>query len=181
MSHCSACPSVSYSSNKCQHCQDVYQRYQSLYGYYSYLCYKGHRWPPWNGKQLSSQWPSPSPPHPKTSRQVRLSLKSKSIIFFESEGILHKEFTEVHSVKITVHARGPRCLTEDAKKKCPHKWHTQDWLLHHNLQGHSGFYVQQFTAENNMAMVPHPLLPQPSSLQLLPLLKDERPITGTQS
>jgi len=43
-------------------------------------------------KQQSSQWKSPSSPRPIKVRQVRTNVKSMLIVFFDIQGIVHKEF-----------------------------------------------------------------------------------------
>ena len=44
-------------------------------------------------KQQSSQWKGPSPPRPKKERQVRSKTKVMLLAFFESECIVHHEYT----------------------------------------------------------------------------------------
>jgi len=39
--------------------------------------------------------------------------------------------------------------------------------------------VQHFITENNVAMVPQPVVPPPSSFRLLPVPNDENPVSGT--
>ena len=43
-------------------------------------------------KQQSSQWKSSNSPQPKKACQVRSNVKSMLIIFFDIQGIVHKEF-----------------------------------------------------------------------------------------
>jgi histone-lysine N-methyltransferase SETMAR len=43
-------------------------------------------------KQQSSQWKNPTSPRPKKTRQVKNNVKSMIITFFDSKGIVHKEF-----------------------------------------------------------------------------------------
>ena len=43
-------------------------------------------------KQMLSQWKSPNSPRPKKARQVRRNVKSMLIVFFDVQGIVHKEF-----------------------------------------------------------------------------------------
>ena len=43
-------------------------------------------------KTQSSQWKSPGSPRPKKARQVRSSIKSMLICFFDQKGFVHKEF-----------------------------------------------------------------------------------------
>jgi hypothetical protein len=42
--------------------------------------------------QQSLQWKLPSSPWPKKARLVRSNVKSMLIIFFDIQGIVHKEF-----------------------------------------------------------------------------------------
>jgi histone-lysine N-methyltransferase SETMAR len=43
-------------------------------------------------KQQSSQWKSSNSPQPKKARQFRSNVKSMFIVFFNIQGIVHKEF-----------------------------------------------------------------------------------------
>jgi hypothetical protein len=43
-------------------------------------------------EQQSSQWKSPNSPRPKKARRVKNKVKSMLIIFFETKGIVNKEF-----------------------------------------------------------------------------------------
>jgi hypothetical protein len=52
-------------------------------------------------KQQSSQWKSPNSPWPKKVRQVRSNVKSILIVFFDIQGIVHKEFVPLVKPSMT--------------------------------------------------------------------------------
>ena len=43
-------------------------------------------------KQASSQWKTPHSPRPKKIKQVRSNVKTMLICFFDTQGIVHREF-----------------------------------------------------------------------------------------
>ena len=141
-------------------------------------------WRPWwqqigwnrcNGKQQSSQWMNPSSPHPKWSRQVRLNLKELVDCFLcQSEDSPQG----VHSrpcCKSTVLHTGTKMFEGGCQGKITHTngmFGTGcDLITCPNIDLH----VQHFITENKMAIVPQPVLPQPSSFWFLPIPNDENP------
>lgn len=79
--------------------------------------------------------------------------------------MVHKEFVPL-SLKINqpFYIKVMRSLKKDVGRKHPNKMQTQHWLQHHdNTVTHSVLTVQKLMAENT-TVVPHFVLPQPSSL-----------------
>jgi hypothetical protein len=74
-------------------------------------------------KQQSSQWKSPNSLRPKKVCQVRSNVKSMLIVFFDIQGIVHKEFVPPGQT-----INGKFCceilkqLREGIRHKCPDKW-----------------------------------------------------------
>ncbi|PNF29962.1 hypothetical protein B7P43_G07282, partial [Cryptotermes secundus] len=64
---------------------------------------------------------------------------------------------------------------EDMRRESPEKWHTNDWVFHHdNARKHMAYIVQEFLVKNKMAVVPHPVyLPDlaPCDFFLFPKMK----------
>ena len=107
-------------------------------------------------KQQSSQWKCSSSPWLKKTLQVKSSVKSMPICFFDSDGIVHKEFVppgQTVNAKFCCDFLGR--LSEHVRRKRPDRWHTNDWVFHHdNDPMHTTLAVQQFLASRNMIAVP---------------------------
>lgn len=109
-------------------------------------------------KQQSSQWKSPNSPRPKKARQVRSHVKSMMIIFFDIEGVVHKEFLpHGETVNGKFYCEVLKRLRESIRRKRPDKWLSNDWFLHHdNAPSHTALVVRQFLASKNITVIPHP-------------------------
>lgn len=127
-------------------------------------------------KQQSSQWKSPASPRPKKARQVRSNVKSMMIVFFDINGIVHKEFVpRGQTVNQVYYKQVLQRLRESVRRKRPEKWRTGDWFLHHdNAPAHKAISVRQFLDKNRMSTVPHPAYSPdlaPADFFLFPRLK----------
>jgi hypothetical protein len=62
------------------------------------------------------------------------------------------------------------------RRRRSEKWHTYDWVLHHdNARLHAVYIIQELLAENKMAVVPHPLyLPDLAPSKMKIKLKGQR-------
>lgn len=109
-------------------------------------------------KQQSSQWKSPGSPRPKKARQVKSKVKSMIIVFFDTKGIVHKEFVPPNqTVNSAYYCDVLRRLRENVRRRRPELWRQGNWLLHHdNAPCHTSLLTRTFLAQNNMAVVPHP-------------------------
>jgi histone-lysine N-methyltransferase SETMAR len=109
-------------------------------------------------KQMSSQWKTPSSPRPKKARQVRSSVKTMLIAFFDAEGLVHHEFLpQRETMNQTVYIAVLQRLRDPIRRKRPHKWSSGTWLLHHdNAPCHAALSVREFLAKHSILVVPHP-------------------------
>ena len=109
-------------------------------------------------KQQSSQWKSPNSPQPKKACQVRGSVKSMLIIFFDIQGIVHKEFVPPgQTINGKFYCEILKWLREGIQHKHPDKWKKNNWFLHHdNAPAHTSLIVQQFLTSKNIPVIPHP-------------------------
>ncbi|GFG30861.1 hypothetical protein Cfor_10274 [Coptotermes formosanus] len=97
-------------------------------------------------KQQSSRSNCPSSPRPKKGRQTKSNVKSMLICFFDSNGIIHKEFVPPgQTVNAKFYYDVLRRFREGMWRKRPDKWRTTNWVLHHgNASADTALAVQQF-------------------------------------
>ena len=127
-------------------------------------------------KQQSSQWKTASSPRPKKCRQVRSSVKTMLICFFDVKGIVHSEFVPPgHTVNQVFYLEVLRRLRNSIRRKRADLWQTGDWFFHHdNAPVHTAISVAQFLAKNGMVTLPHaPFSPDlaPCDFFLFPRMK----------
>jgi hypothetical protein len=107
-------------------------------------------------KQQSSQWKTPNSPQPKKARQVRNNVKSVLICFFDTEGIVHKEFVPSgQTVNGNFYCDFLRWLRENVWHKRPVKWRNNSWALHHdNAAAHTSLHMQQLSTSVKTTVIP---------------------------
>ena len=112
-------------------------------------------------KQHSSEWVGETSPWPKKLKFQRSHIKTMLIIFFYSQGVVHKEFVPQGK---TVNAEFYKGVM-DHLLKCNHRVHPaafccQDFsLLHNNVPTHKAASVCQFLTPKNVPTLYHPLPP----------------------
>jgi len=81
-----------------------------------------------------------------------------SFVFFDQEGIVHREFAPPGiTVNADFYCDVLRRLCENVRRKRPQKWRNQNLINHHdNAPAHRSFKVSQFLVKNNMKVIPHP-------------------------
>jgi len=127
-------------------------------------------------KRQSMEWRSPSSPQPKKSRLQKSKVKTVLIAFFDSYGIIHKEFVPAGQ---TVNS----AFCEDVLKQLlwrihrvqPELHRTGQWmLLPDNAPAHCAIRVHQFLAQRGVPVLDHPLYSPdlaPADFFLIPRLK----------
>ena len=108
-------------------------------------------------KQQSLQWKSPNSPQPKKACQVHSNVKSMLIVFFDIQGIVHKEFVPLgQTVNGKFYCEILKRLKEGIRHKRPDKWNKNNWFLHRdNAPSHTSL-VRQFLTSKNITVIPHP-------------------------
>jgi hypothetical protein len=97
----------------------------------------------------------------KKVQQVKSSVKSVLIYFFDTDGIIHKDFVPPgHTINVKFNCSVLRWLREGMKWRWPDKWRTNAWVCHHdNLPVRTTSAVQQFlTSQKHDCYTPPPLL-----------------------
>jgi hypothetical protein len=122
------------------------------------------------------EWRSPSSPRPKKSRLQKSKVKTMLIAFFDSDGIIHKEFVPAGQ---TVNS----AFYEDVLKRLLRRIHCvrpevhragQWMLLPDNAPAHCAIHVHQFLAQRTVPVLDHaPYSPSlvPADFFLFPRLK----------
>jgi len=109
-------------------------------------------------KRQSMEWRTPSSPRPKKSRLQKSKVKTMLIAFFDSYGIVHKEFVPAGQ---TVNS----AFYEDVLKRLLRRIHhvrpelhrTGQWmLLHDNAPAHCAIRFHQFFAQRGVPVLDHP-------------------------
>jgi len=126
-------------------------------------------------KQQSSQWKLPNSPQAKKACQVCSNVKSILIIFFDIQGIVHKEFIHPgQTVNVKFYCEVLKRLREGIRRKCPDKWKKDNRFLHHdNAPAHTSLVVRQFLTSKNITVIPSPSSPDiaPCDFFLFPKTK----------
>jgi hypothetical protein len=111
-------------------------------------------------KQQSSQWKSPISPRPKKVPEVRSNVKLMLIVFFDTQGIVHKEFIPPgQTVNAKFYCEVLKRLREGIRRKRPDKWKKNNWFLNDdNAPAHTSLVVRQFLTSKNITVILYPLI-----------------------
>jgi len=125
-------------------------------------------------KRQSSEWHMKSCPRPKKARMSRSKVKTIIIVFFDSRGIVHKEFVPP-GLKVN-HAFYKDVLERLRKRFQQVRTDiADDWVLHHsNAPAHTALSIREFLRKKNIPVLPHPPYSPdltPYDLYLFPKLK----------
>lgn len=105
-------------------------------------------------KRQSQQWLSPGAARPKKARMSKSKVKTMMICFFDSKGIVHKEFVPPgQTVNQHFYLKVLDRLRKRVIRVRPEIAKT--WILHHdNAPCHRAFSVSRFLASKNIAVLP---------------------------
>jgi len=107
-------------------------------------------------KAQSSEWHTNASPRPKKARMSKSQVKTMLIVFFDSKGIVHKEFVPIGT---TVNAAYYKEVLDRLRKRIarcrPHI--VGKWTLHHdNAPAHNAFICTSYLAKHGTSVLPHP-------------------------
>ena len=108
-------------------------------------------------KRQSEEWHTKSSPRPKKARMSRSRVKTMIIFFFDSRGIVHKEFVPPGQ---TVNHPFYKDVLERLRKRVQRVRRdiADDWVLQHdNAPAHSARSIREFLAKKNIPVLPHHL------------------------
>ena len=107
-------------------------------------------------KRQSEEWHTKSSPRPKKARMSRSRVKTMIIVFFESRGIVHKEFVPPGQ---TVNHAFYKDVLERLRKRVQRvrSSFADDWMLQHdNAPAHTALSIREFLAKRNIPVLQHP-------------------------
>ena len=127
-------------------------------------------------ERQSEEWHTNSSPHPKKAHMSRSRVKNMIIVFFDSRGIVHKEFVPPGQ---TGNHTFYKDVLERLQKQVQRVWRdiADVWVLHHdNAPAHTLLSIREFLAKTNIPILPHPLYSPdlaPCDFYLFPKLKSK--------
>lgn len=107
-------------------------------------------------KRQSREWHTANSPRPKKARMSKSKIKSMLICFFDSQGIVHKEFVPPGQ---TVNQTFYREVLERLRKRVARvrPGIARTWMLHHdNAPCHTAVSINEFLADKSIPVVPQP-------------------------
>ncbi len=109
-------------------------------------------------KRQSMAWCSPSSPRPSKSRLQKSKVKTMLIAFFDSHGVIHKEFVPPgQTVNAAFYEQVLKRLLQRIRRVRPELHRTGSWvLLHDNAPAHAAIRVRQFLAQRSVTVIDHP-------------------------
>ena len=107
-------------------------------------------------KRQSCEWHSPGSPCPRKARMSKSRIKSMFIVFFDSKGIVHKEFLPTgQTVSAAFYVEVLKRLRNRVTRVRPEI--ANDWILDHdNAPSHSSILVKEFLAKRKIPTLPQP-------------------------
>jgi len=108
--------------------------------------------------QMSFQRKTASSPQPKKAQQVKSNVKTMLIAFFDIDGLVHHEYVpRGHTVNKEFYRTVLQCLHNAVCRHRPEKWHSGNWILHHdNAPAHRAVTTNEFLEKHNILSLPHP-------------------------
>lgn len=109
-------------------------------------------------KRQSSEWKSPESPRPKKLRMQKSRVKTLLTVFFDSKGIIHKEFApEGQMVNADYYVGVLNRLWARIVRVRPEYRNQGTWcLLHDNAPAHKSKIVCDFLAQKSIVVLQHP-------------------------
>lgn len=108
-------------------------------------------------KRQSAEWKRPDEPNPKKSRLEKSKVKTMLICFYDSKGIIHKEFVPPgQTVNAVFYLGVMRRLLSRIRRVRPEYREQGSWrLLHDNAPSHRSTLVTDFLVKNGILSINH--------------------------
>jgi len=89
---------------------------------------------------------------------VKSNIKTMLIAFFDIDGLVHHEFVPTgQAVNKGFYKTLLQRLLEAVRRHRPEKWHSGNWILHHdNAPANRAITTNEFLAKNNIPSLPQP-------------------------
>jgi len=109
-------------------------------------------------KRQSMEWRDPEEGRPTKIRAVKSKIKTMLITFFDSRGIIHKEFVPPgETVNAVFYKSVLDRLLKRMRRIRPDQYSSGDWfLLHDNAPAHTAIIVSEFLAKKSVTVITHP-------------------------
>jgi len=132
-------------------------------------------------KQQSSECVGETSPWPKKLKFQRSCLKTRLIIFFDSQGIVHKEFVPEGKTVNADFCKGVMdCLPKHIQRVRPAMFCFQDFiLLHDNAPAHKAASVWQYLTQKNVTTFISPVFSRFISARLSSVPQVENKVKRT--
>jgi len=105
----------------------------------------------------SSEWVGEHSPRPKKLLFQKSKVKTMLIVFFDSQGIMHKEFVHESCTVNAEYYKGVLDrLISRIRRVRPALYRTRDFFLHDNAPAHWAAKIQQFLTQKQVATLNHP-------------------------
>ena len=97
------------------------------------------------------------------------------MVFFNTHGIVHKEFVHTcQAVSGKFYCEVLKQLREGICLKHPDKWKNNNWFLYDDkAPAHTSLVVRHLLTSKNITLIPHPPIRLTSPLRLFSILQDE--------
>lgn len=108
-------------------------------------------------KRQSAEWKEPGEPNPKKSRLEKSKVKTMLICFYDSKGIIHKEFVPPgQTVNAVFYLGVMRRLLSRIRRVRPEYREPGSWrLLHDNAPAHRSTLITDFITKNHILTINH--------------------------
>ncbi|UYV73796.1 hypothetical protein LAZ67_11000937 [Cordylochernes scorpioides] len=143
------------------HCRDIISAYENDSNFLKSIVTGDETWcfqyDP-KTKRQSAEWKSKNSPQAKKTRKVPSKIKTMLITFFDSRGIIHKEFVPAgQTIAGEYYLNVLKRLIARIRRIRPEYRDENSWcLLHDNAPSHSSIIVRRFLAKNNVCVLNHP-------------------------
>lgn len=128
-------------------------------------------------KRQSMEWRGRDEERPTKIRAVKSKIKTMLITFFDTQGIIHREFVPPgQKVDAVFYKSVLERLLARIRRVRPNQYKSGDWfLLHDNAPAHTAILVAQFLAKRKVTVITHPPYSPdlaPADFFLFPKLKN---------
>lgn len=127
-------------------------------------------------KRQSAEWKTKNSPQAKKMRKTPSKIKTMLIVFFDSKGIIHKEFASPgQTITAKYYLEVLKRLMARIHRIRPEYQNENSWcLLHDNAPSHKSIIVSRYLAKHNVCVLNHPPYSPdlaPCDFSLFPKLK----------
>ncbi|KPU81757.1 uncharacterized protein Dana_GF26822, partial [Drosophila ananassae] len=106
-------------------------------------------------KRQSAEWMAPDEPKPKKSRLEKSKVKKMLICFYDSKGIVYKEFVPLgQNVNAVFYLGVLKCLVRRIRHFRPEYREDGSWHLHDKAPSHRSTLMTDYLTKNHILSIP---------------------------